>query len=127
MVNSVAIAGVTVEAVDGDANSRCMHWHSARDIVALRFHCCGRWFACFDCHAALAGHSVTDVDGNLLAACSGHRVWPPGSGSERAVLCGACGYVLTVDEYLNCNDACPACAAAFNPGCRLHRHLYFST
>ncbi|NYF23235.1 putative CHY-type Zn-finger protein [Sporosarcina sp. JAI121] len=26
---------------------------------------------------------------------------------------------------MDCKSACPECSAAFNPGCSLHRHLYF--
>ena len=42
-----------------------------------------------------------------------------------AVLCGACGTQLTVRQYLACDNRCPACAAPFNPGCRLHYRFYF--
>ena len=31
---------------------------------------------------------------------------------------------LTVDAY-RATDDCPACGAEFNPGCRLHSHLFF--
>jgi len=29
--------------------------------------------------------------------------------------------------YVACNSLCPACHAAFNPGCRNHHHFYFVT
>jgi uncharacterized CHY-type Zn-finger protein len=32
---------------------------------------------------------------------------------------------LTILQYLNCQAACPACRARFNPRCELHYHLYF--
>jgi uncharacterized CHY-type Zn-finger protein len=54
-------------------------------------------------------------------------VWPKAAWDERAVLCGVCGGQLTVRDYLACENRCPACDAAFNPGCRLHYHLYFAT
>ena len=41
----------------------------------------------------------------------------------RSVLCGT---ELSVHAYLTCESRCPACAAAFNPGCHTHRHLYFA-
>lgn len=94
-----------------DAETRCAHWHSPLDIVAIRFKCCGAWYPCFDCHAETAGHDPA--------------VWPADEFAERAVLCGACGLKLTVDEYLDCSSRCPACRSPFNPGCSKHLHLYF--
>jgi uncharacterized CHY-type Zn-finger protein len=32
---------------------------------------------------------------------------------------------LTIDEYLSCKSVCSRCHKAFNPGCNLHKHLYF--
>jgi uncharacterized CHY-type Zn-finger protein len=42
-----------------------------------------------------------------------------------AIVCGACGRELSVDEYLGCEFSCPNCTARFNPGCASHYHLYF--
>jgi uncharacterized CHY-type Zn-finger protein len=100
-----------VFGVDLDAQTRCAHWRSPLDIVAIKMRCCGAYYACHDCHAALAGHPSA--------------VWPRAERDRPAVLCGACETELTVAQYLTCEDRCPACGAAFNPGCRLHRHLYF--
>ncbi|RAW44302.1 hypothetical protein DQW50_15015 [Halorubrum sp. 48-1-W] len=44
-----------------------------------------------------------------------------------AVLCGVCSETLSARTYLDGDDACPACGAAFNPGCRAHRDRYFGT
>ena len=44
---------------------------------------------------------------------------------DAAVLCGVCRTELSVASYLDRADTCPACGAAFNPGCRNHHHLYF--
>jgi uncharacterized CHY-type Zn-finger protein len=41
------------------------------------------------------------------------------------VLCGACGYELTISEYLKCGFRCPLCESDFNPGCAKHYDLYF--
>ncbi|MBV8971501.1 MAG: hypothetical protein JO290_04340 [Sphingomonadaceae bacterium] len=101
-----------VRGLDLDPQTRCRHWHSPRDIVAIRMACCSEWYACADCHAALADHPLTP--------------WPAAAFGERAIRCGACGAELTIAAYLAGDDACPACAAPFNPGCRLHRHLYFA-
>ena len=100
-----------VHGVDLDPQTRCAHWHSALDIVALKLRCCGAYYACRDCHDALAGHPA--------------QVWPRADWDAPAVLCGGCGAEMSVAQYLACDDRCPACAAPFNPGCKLHRHLYF--
>jgi uncharacterized CHY-type Zn-finger protein len=94
-----------------DGETRCAHWHGPLDIVALRLPCCGAYYACRDCHDALADHPA--------------RVWPRDEQEAMAAMCGACGRQMSVREYLGCEDRCPACGAGFNPGCRLHRHLYF--
>ena len=94
-----------------DPQTRCVHWRSPLDVIAIRMRCCGDYYACRECHDALAGHAAA--------------VWPQAEWDERAVLCGVCGGELTVAEYLACENRCPACGAPFNPGCRLHHHLYF--
>lgn len=100
-----------VLGVDVDDETRCAHWRSARDIVAIKMRCCGGWYACAECHDALAGHAIT--------------VWPRAARAEAAILCGACGHRLTIEAHIGGEDRCPACGAPFNPGCRHHRHLYF--
>jgi uncharacterized CHY-type Zn-finger protein len=100
-----------VRGVDLDAQTRCAHWRSPRDIIAIRMKCCGEYYACSDCHDALTGHAA--------------EVWPQSEFAEKAVLCGVCGTELSIRAYLDCADACPACGAGFNPGCRHHHHLYF--
>jgi uncharacterized CHY-type Zn-finger protein len=102
-----------VHGVDVDPASRCAHYRSPRDIVAIRMKCCNSYYACKDCHDALGGHPL--------------ERWPHAEWDEPAVLCGACGTELTVREYLANTEACPSCNAAFNPGCRAHHHLYFET
>jgi uncharacterized CHY-type Zn-finger protein len=100
-----------VRGVDLDAQTRCAHHHSAADIVAIKMKCCGVYYACKDCHIALAGHAIA--------------VWPREEWEQRAILCGACGAELTIREYLQSESLCPACGVAFNPGCRAHHHFYF--
>lgn len=101
-----------VLGVEVDGRTGCAHYRSALDIVALRLPCCGRWYACRECHDALAGHPA--------------EVWPAARSGERAVLCGACRAELTVEEYLASGHRCPRCGAGFNPRCAGHRHLYFA-
>ena len=100
-----------VRGVDLDPQTRCAHYHEPVDIIAIKMKCCGVYYACKDCHEALAGHAM--------------EVWPQSEWDQPAVLCGACGTELTVREYLDCGNQCPKCGAGFNPGCRNHYHLYF--
>lgn len=97
--------------MDVDAETRCAHWHSAVDIVALRCGCCDAFYPCASCHEATVGWAFTP--------------WPLARADEPAVLCGACRTLLTPEAYLASGDACPSCGAAFNPGCRAHHGLYF--
>lgn len=94
-----------------DGETRCVHWDSALDVVAIRFPCCDVFYPCFDCHDRVTDHEA--------------ERWPRDRFDEDAVLCGACRATLSVHRYLDCDDACPACGAAFNPGCRRHRDRYF--
>lgn len=103
---AVPLRGV---AVDGE--TRCRHWHSTVDVLALRFDCCGTYYPCAACHA-----ETTDHDSERL---------PRDRFDERAVLCGRCHTPFSAETYLGGGDSCPSCGAAFNPGCRDHHHLYF--
>jgi uncharacterized CHY-type Zn-finger protein len=102
----------TVHGLQLDPQTRCAHWASPLDIIAIRMKCCGAYYACRDCHDALAAHPA--------------QVWPLEDFGEPAVLCGACDHQLTVAEYLACESRCPRCGAGFNPGCHKHRRLYFA-
>lgn len=100
-----------VYGVEVDAQTRCRHYHLDVDIIALKFGCCERYYPCYECHLETADHPP--------------QPWPKSRGDEPAVLCGACGHEMTVEAYKSCGSACPSCRASFNPGCRLHHHLYF--
>jgi len=50
---------VTVVAGAIDPHTRCAHYHSALDIVAIRMACCGEYYACLHCHEELADHPST--------------------------------------------------------------------
>jgi uncharacterized CHY-type Zn-finger protein len=100
-----------VLGVDVDPQTRCAHWRSPLDVIAIKMKCCGDYYACRDCHDALSGHPAA--------------VWPKAEWDQPAILCGVCNAELSVRQYMACNNRCPTCAAPFNPGCRLHYHLYF--
>ena len=93
-----------------DAQTRCVHYRSELDIVAIRFVCCGRVYPCYQCHAAGETHAA--------------QLWPADLWTEQAILCGVCRGTLSIADY-RAATACPACGAAFNDGCRAHAHLYF--
>lgn len=101
----------TVHGVAVDPQTRCGHWNSPLDVVALKMRCCGEYYACRQCHDEVAGHAA--------------EVWPKAEWDAPAVMCGVCGGELSVHAYRASGDQCPACGAHFNPGCRKHYHLYF--
>jgi uncharacterized CHY-type Zn-finger protein len=103
---------VSLRGVAVDADTRCAHYDDAVDVVALRFLCCDSFYPCFRCHEAVTDHDPERVDGDSF--------------DEPSVLCGVCEATLSVRAYLDCEDTCPACGAAFNPGCRRHRDRYFA-
>ena len=94
-----------------DEHTRCLHYHSSKDIVAIRMKCCNEYYACIHCHTEQAGH---------VAA-----VWPMKEFGTNAVLCGECYQEMTIFGYLKSENQCPFCKAEFNPGCSNHYHYYF--
>lgn len=94
-----------------DDQTRCVHYHSALDVIAIKFKCCGDYYPCYECHAEVAGHAAV--------------VWSKEERDEKAILCGVCRKELSINEYFQSNNQCPYCAANFNPGCSRHYHLYF--
>lgn len=94
-----------------DKETRCEHYHTKNDIIALRFYCCNTYFSCFHCHEKYG--------------CGNASVWPRSYFNRKAILCGECKVELTINAYLNSENLCPSCNAPFNSGCLLHHHLYF--
>jgi uncharacterized CHY-type Zn-finger protein len=94
-----------------DERTQCAHYHSERDIIAIKFKCCEAFYACIDCHRETADHAPV--------------VWPKSEFDAQAIYCGSCKSTFSIASYLGCDNTCPACQAAFNPGCANHYHLYF--
>ncbi|MFD2639488.1 CHY zinc finger protein [Piscibacillus salipiscarius] len=94
-----------------DKQTRCKHYHSKYDVIAIKFKCCNAYYPCYKCHEESVSHSI--------------ERWEPEEFNQKAVLCGICRHELTVNEYLNSANQCPNCQAKFNPGCQLHHDLYF--
>jgi uncharacterized CHY-type Zn-finger protein len=108
---SIEVGSTRVYGLPIDHGTRCVHWNGPDDVVAIGFGCCDRIYPCRECHDAVADHPAI--------------VWPTEQRRERVILCGACTALFSIEEYL-ASEVCPRCGAAFNPGCRLHRHLYFA-
>lgn len=109
-MSSVNTHGVQVYGAVVDAQTRCAHYATALDVIAIRFFCCGQYFPCHLCHQETSSHEA--------------QQWPVARQDEQAVLCGVCGRQLSVSEYGQ-SSSCPECSAEFNPGCKLHWELYF--
>lgn len=106
------IEGTLVRGLDLERDTRCRHFHSPQDVVAIRFFCCDTFYACRLCHDAVADHPA--------------RLWPAHmAGTIPALLCGRCGKVMNLGQYLHSASKCPRCRTPFNPGCTGHLHLYF--
>ncbi|CAI6340938.1 unnamed protein product [Periconia digitata] len=92
-------------------STQCQHYHSPLDIIAIQHFCCRKFYACAKCHETLETHHP--------------EVWPRDQREAKAVLCGKCGRVLGVNEYMACGSQCPGCGEGFNPACKGHWSLYF--
>ncbi|MES1213889.1 MAG: CHY zinc finger protein [Bacteroidota bacterium] len=94
-----------------DEETRCVHYHSVLDIIAIKFKCCHEYYPCYYCHAETAGHPA--------------QVWSKSEFDTKAILCGMCKNEMTIEAYKECDYECPFCKAPFNPGCMKHNHFYF--
>ncbi|WP_226584733.1 CHY zinc finger protein [Halobacillus litoralis] len=93
-----------------DEQTRCVHYHSNIDIIAIKFHCCREYYACYKCHQEKAGHHLSQ--------------WPQEEWDEQAIFCGSCKTELTIEKYME-QTSCPNCAHPFNEKCSLHYPVYF--
>jgi uncharacterized CHY-type Zn-finger protein len=94
-----------------DEQTRCTHYHSTLDIIAIKMKCCNKYYACIHCHNEAEKHAI--------------EVWTKQEHNEKAILCGNCNNELTINTYLNCENVCPSCSSNFNPKCSNHYHFYF--
>ena len=96
-----------------DDQTRCSHYASAVDVIAIRMHCCRTYYACRQCHDEAVTHAAT--------------LWPSTQWeTEDVILCGVCSQQFSIRAYLQCGHQCPHCAHPFNPRCALHYSLYFA-
>lgn len=94
-----------------DSETRCVHYGTPKDVIAIKFKCCRRYYPCHLCHQESETHAAAQ--------------WAIDERQQKAIFCGVCSTELTIDTYLSV-DNCPDCGAQFNEGCRLHSHLYFA-
>lgn len=96
-----------------DNQTRCSHYHSPLDIIAIKFKCCNTYYPCYQCHSHNHSSTVRWNKSDLFEH------------SELVILCGCCYHELTFQEYTSNNNLCLYCHEHFNPGCSLHYDLYF--
>lgn len=101
----------TIKGKTVDEQTRCVHYHSPLDIIAIKFKCCDQYYPCYQCHEEEAGHSA--------------QVWKKEEWGKLAILCGQCQKELTIHQYMSSGSECLYCKAPFNPNCSRHYHLYF--
>lgn len=94
-----------------DDQTRCVHYHSSLDIIAIKFKCCNHYYSCYYCHDEEMDHPV--------------EVWKKNEHTNNAILCGVCKQEITIQQYLDCDNICPFCSSKFNPNCANHYHFYF--
>ncbi|MGN7200347.1 CHY zinc finger protein [Arthrobacter sp. SAFR-044] len=95
-----------------DDQTRCIHYHTDVDVIAIKFKCCLRYYPCHLCHEEEADHPAL--------------TWPRNEWAEPAVLCGVCKSEMSINAYLS-TTSCPNCAARLNERCAAHTHFYFQT
>lgn len=94
-----------------DKQTRCVHYHSKKDIIAIKFKCCLKYYPCYQCHQIGESHEI--------------EVWSKDEFNQKAILCGVCQTEFTIEQYLQMTK-CRCCSSEFNEGCRLHHQIYFA-
>lgn len=105
-MNEIIVYGKLV-----DNNTRCEHYHSPHDIIAIKFKCCDKYYPCYQCHEETTDHAT--------------KTWSKDEWDIKGILCGVCKNELTINEYMRSGNECPRCKTLFNPNCNKHYHLYF--
>lgn len=95
-----------------DNHTRCIHYHSQLDIIAIKFSCCQDYYPCYQCHLESTNHEIVRWKQHQLT-------------KELVIVCGGCWKELTFLEYTSNDNKCMYCRASFNPKCQLHYDIYF--
>ncbi|SMN22341.1 similar to Saccharomyces cerevisiae YKL084W HOT13 Zinc-binding mitochondrial intermembrane space (IMS) protein involved in a disulfide relay system for IMS import of cysteine-containing proteins [Maudiozyma saulgeensis] len=96
-----------------DDQTRCVHWNSPLDVMAIKFKCCQTFYSCYECHQEMTNHDPIVYDLNIKK----EAITP-------TILCGKCQNEMTFEEYSK-GIKCTNCLTNFNPGCKLHYDIYF--
>lgn len=112
LAHARTIGGILVKGKVIDNQTRCSHYHTELDIIAIKFKCCDTYYPCYSCHAESTDHKPL--------------TWDSVEWNKKAILCGACGLELSVQEYMDSNNTCTRCQSSFNPNCKKHYDLYFT-
>ncbi|RKQ28429.1 CHY zinc finger protein [Oceanobacillus halophilus] len=105
MINGRRVKGAV------DQETRCKHYDSLQDRIAIKFPCCQEYFPCYQCHKE--------------HGCGGREIWLRTEFHQKAILCGSCKKEMSIQSYICSQSECPKCQVSFNPGCKWHHHLYF--
>lgn len=68
-----------------DKQTRCIHYHSKLDIIALQCYDCKKYYACYWCHDSLENHIFEPYPLSLI--------------QDKPILCGVCLKLLTYKQY----------------------------
>lgn len=41
-----------------DKETRCTHYHSFLDVIAIKFKCCNKYYPCYKCHEEHESHAI---------------------------------------------------------------------
>jgi uncharacterized CHY-type Zn-finger protein len=88
----IEISGIPVRGIEVDSHTGCVHYRSTLDIVAIKFKCCQTYYSCSYCHDTESRHPA--------------QIWKRSEFGQKAILCGACGGELTINQYLKCQARC---------------------
>ncbi|SUJ60260.1 zinc finger protein [Staphylococcus aureus] len=41
-----------------DTETRCLHYFTEEDIIAIKFKCCNKYYPCYKCHNEFEKHAI---------------------------------------------------------------------
>lgn len=44
-----------------DTETRCRHYFTEEDIIAIKFKCCNKYYPCYKCHNEFEKHAILSV------------------------------------------------------------------
>ncbi len=83
-----------------DKDTRCKHYYSPSDIMAIKFKCCNKYYPCYKCHNEHKSHPI--------------QRWAEDEFDEKAIMCQ---YEMSIYDYMMF-ERCPPCGAQFNSRCK---------